>query len=174
MFTFFRNTLIATLFVLTAVKNFAQSTKAFTAKNGVFAELATPGTDYSINYERFFSEANKFTKSFRVGFGVTSKAIGVPLGLNFISGKKENHLEYHLVITPIIENYSKLFASGNLSDKKLTIAPGAGYRYQQPDGGIFLKVIASSVLLLDPPSNNFWRMDTQVYFSVSASIGYSF
>ena len=155
-------------------ENFAQGSKTFSAKSTVYAEGATQGPVYSINYDRVFSEGNVFAKSYRFGFSVYNDVLAFPIGISFITGKSEHHAEFSCTAIPYIEKFQKLFASGNLSDKKMYIIPGAGYRYQKPAGGFFFKAAAGPVLYLDPPSDNFWKMDPKLFAGVSIGAGFSF
>lgn len=164
--------LVALLFI--ADENFAQNSKVFSAKSAAYVEGATQGPVYSINYDRIFSEGNVFTKSYRIGFSVYNDVLAFPMGINFITGKSEHHAEFSFTAIPYVENASKLFKPGNLSDKKMYIIPGAGYRYQKPAGGFFFKAVAAPVLYLDPPSDNFWKMDTKLFAGVSVGTGFSF
>jgi hypothetical protein len=164
------------LIILFAVNknSFSQEKKEFTARNTFYIELATPGAGNSINYDRVFKIKTKSAMSYRIGFGINRTEMALPIGINYLLGRNGSFADFSLTVTPSITNYKKLFSPGNLSDKKVTIAPAAGYRYQSPAKGVFLKVAAAPVLLLDPPSDNFWKMDTQLYFNVCAAVGYSF
>lgn len=155
-------------------ENFAQSSKTFSAKSTVYAEAATQGPAYAINYDRIFSEGNVVAKSYRFGFSVYNDVLAFPIGISFITGKNQHHAEFSLTAVPYVEKFQKLFAAGNVSDKKLYIIPGAGYRYQKPAGGFFFKAVAAPVLLLDPPSDNFWKMYPKLFAGVSVGAGYSF
>lgn len=155
-------------------KNFAQGSKIFSAKSTVYIEGATQGPAITLNHDHIFSEGEIFAKSYRIGFTVYKDIMAFPIGINFITGKNKHHAEFSFTAIPYIENASKLFKPGNLSDKKIYIIPGAGYRYQKPDGGFFFKVVAAPVLYLDPPSDNFWKMDPKLFAGVSVGAGFSF
>jgi hypothetical protein len=153
----------------------AQTGKRFEKKNTVYAEAAIHGPVYSINYDRILIEGNRFAKTCRIGYSIYSDILALPIGISFLTGKNSHHAELSFTLIPYIENYQKLFAAGNLSDKKLYIIPGAGYRYQKPSGGIFFKAIAGPALLLDPPSDNFWKMEAKkIYAGISLAGGISF
>jgi hypothetical protein len=164
--------IVITFFI--AGNTLAQSGKIFAAKNTSYAEAATQGPAYSINYDRIFSEGNVFAKSYRIGFSIYKNVFALPIGINFITGKSQHHAELSFTAVPYIEKVSKLFSPGNLSDKKMYIISGAGYRYQKPSGGFYFKASAGPVLYLDPPSDNFWNMDPKVFAGVSVGAGYSF
>jgi hypothetical protein len=166
-------TTAAILFLLPASK--AQSTQNnFTARNTLYADFATRGAYYSVNYDRIFKEGQRFTKSYRAGFSVTAKTIALPLGINFFTGHHVSHMEYSLTLVPYIDKYKSFLSANDLSDKKMLIIPGIGYRYQQPEGGFFFKAVAAPAIHLDPPSDNFWKMDGKLYPVLTVGAGYSF
>lgn len=171
---YFSTALLFAFLFFTTAKNFAQSSKRFSAKSTAYIEGATQGPLITLNHDHIFREGKIFTKSYRIGFTVYKDVMAFPIGINFITGKNQHHAELSLTAIPYVENASKLFNSGNLSDKKLYIIPGAGYRYQKPTGGFFFKAIAAPVLLLDPPSDNFWKMEPKFFVGVSVAAGYSF
>lgn len=160
--------------VLHSARATAQTGKRFEKRNTVYADAAIQGPVYSINYDRILSEGNRFAKTYRIGYSIYSNVLALPIGISFLSGKNSHHAELSCTLIPYIENYQKLFAAGNLSDKKLYLIPGAGYRYQKPTGGFFFKAVAAPVLLLDPPSDNFWKMDPKIYAGISIAAGISF
>lgn len=98
----------------------------------------------------------------------------MPLGIIFFTGHKASHAEFSFTAVPYIETYKDLFSGNNLSDKKMYLLPGAGYRYQKQEGGFFFKVIAGPIIYLDPPSDHFWKMDSKIYPGISAGTGFSF
>jgi hypothetical protein len=146
----------------------------FTAVNTLYADFASRGAYYSVNYDRIFKEGEKLTKSYRAGFSVSSNTIALPLGINFFTGHHASHTEFSLTLVPFIEEYKSFLSSNDLSDKKMLIIPGVGYRYQQPEGGFFFKTVAAPAIYLDPPSDYFWKMDGKLYPAITAGIGYSF
>lgn len=161
------------LFLFPAAK--AQSRQNnFTARNTLFADFATRGAFYSVNYDRIFKEGQQLTKSYRAGFSVTGKTIALPLGINFFTGHNASHMEISLTLVPYIDNYKSFLSASDLSDKKMLIIPGLGYRYQQPEGGFFFKAVAAPAIHLDPPSDNFWKMDGKLYPVLTIGAGYSF
>ena len=143
-------------------------------RNTLYADFAIKGATYSVNYDRVFSYGKKLAKSFRVGFSVLNDAIAFPLGIQFYSGKEAHHLEYSLTIVPYIEKYQDLFSGTSISDKKLYILPGLGYRYQPPTGGFFAKIVAGPLIYLDPAADDAVHMETKVYPGITAGAGFSF
>jgi hypothetical protein len=144
------------------------------ARNAIYAEGTSKGAYYSINYDHIYRLGASFTNTYRVGFSLLKNAIALPIGLNFLKGDGFHHFEFGLTVVPYVENYQKLFQAGSLSDKKIYLIPGAGYRFQPPGGGFFFKVIAAPIIYLDPPSDNFWKMDGKVYAGGSVGAGICF
>lgn len=169
-----KKTLLLFLLLFLARAIYLQAQPSSLARKSIYAEGASHGAYYSINYDRVFSQGEQFIKTYRAGFSLLNNAIAFPLGLNFFSGRDNDHVEFGLTLVPYIENYQKLFSAGNLSDKKFYIIPGAGYRFQKPEGGFFFKLIAAPILFLDPPSDNFWKMNGKVYAGGSIGAGISF
>ena len=98
----------------------------------------------------------------------------IKIDAGFFNGQGNSHAEFSLVVVPFAEDYKYLFSAGNQSDKKLYIIPGAGYRFQKPDGGFFFRTIVAPVVFLDPRSDNFWKMDAKLLPGITVAAGYSF
>lgn len=171
---FCRRRLSPALILLFACGISANAQDVAIARNTVYAEGTSHGAYYSINYDRIFRLGANFTNTYRIGFSLLNNAVALPVGLNFLKGDGFHHFEFGLTVVPYVENYQKLFQAGSLSDKKIYLIPGAGYRYQPPGGGFFFKAIVAPVIYLDPPSDNFWKMDGKVYASGSVGAGISF
>lgn len=158
--------------ILTATAD-AQPAKSID-RNTLYADFATKGAIYSVNYDRVFSYGKKLAKSYRLGLCVLNDAIAFPLGIQFYTGKEAHHLEYSLTIVPYIEKYQDLFSGQSISDKKLYILPGLGYRYQPPSGGFFAKIVAGPLIYLDPAADDVLHMEGKVYPGITAAAGISF
>jgi hypothetical protein len=145
------------------------------AKNAVYAEGATRGPVYSINYDRIFRQGEKLAYSFRAGFSIYNSTVSFPVGINFITGLNEHHAEFSLAVIPYIDYDVHLVGSNDTeSDKYIFVNPSIGYRYQKKEGGFFLKAAAGPSIYLDPPSNDFWNMDPKLYAFGSIGLGISF
>jgi hypothetical protein len=145
-----------------------------THKHTLYVEGSTRGPVYTMNYDRMFYLGEKVSYSYRIGFHWLHDEIGIPLGISLITGTEDHHAEFSLTLTPYIDRVNYLFREGNISDKYLYITPGVGYRYQKPMGGLFLKALVAPLVLLDPPSDDFWKMDPKVYSVLSIGAGYTF
>ncbi len=146
----------------------------FSSRNTIYTELASKGAYYSINYDRIFHQKNKLIYSFKIGFSIFNNIVALPLGFSLFVGKQKHHLEYSLIVMPYIENYRSFLSSNDLSDKFLYIIPGFGYRFQKKEGGFFFKTAFSPMLILDPHSNDFWKMDSEVKLMLSIGAGFNF
>jgi len=143
-------------------------------KNIVYIEGATKGTFYSLNYEHIFRVREKLAWSYRVGGFVGKDGIALPLGINAITGKHEHHAEISFVATPYIDHYHSLWNGKNSADKYLYLSPALGYRYQKPAGKLYCKISAGPLLFLDPPSDDFWKMNPKWFVAGYLSAGISF
>ncbi len=144
------------------------------ARNTFYIDLSTKGAIYSVNYDRVFHESDKITYSYRIGFSITEEAIALPVGINLFTGKGNSHAEFSLTVMPYMNEYKSFMSSNDLSDKYLYVIPAVGYRYQKPSGRLFLKVALSPMIILDPRSSNFWKMDPEVHFTGNIGLGWSF
>jgi hypothetical protein len=167
-------TILATAVLLVLVQNVYAQPSQKNARNTVYADFASEGAVYSINYDRIFNKGEKINISYRVGVFVLNDVIAFPIGIQFFTGQYASHIEFSLTVEPYIEKYQDIFDGNNVADKKAYIMPGVGYRYQRPDGGFFAKVVVGPMIYLDPPSNDFWNMDTLVYAGITAGVGFSF
>ena len=145
-----------------------------TARHTFYADFASKGAYYSVNYDRVFHQGKKVNASYRAGFSIFNNVIALPLGINFFTGQNNSHLEFSFTIVPYIEAYNSFLKSNDLSDKKLYVIPGIGYRYQKAAGGFFFKAVASPLIYLDPPSDYFWKMDGKLYPAITVGAGFSF
>lgn len=143
-------------------------------KNALFVEVSSRGPVYSINYERTFKTSSISAYNYRAGFSIEKSGLGFPIGLGLVRGKNAHHPEVTLVLFPYIKHYNSLFNTKDSSDKVLYIVPSLGYRYQKWDSRFFIKAAAAPLLLLDPPSDDFWKMKSKIYPSLSITAGVRF
>jgi hypothetical protein len=144
------------------------------AKNTFFAEYALEGPVYSINYNRIFIQSRTFNVDARAGFSFTNNKIAFPVGVGFFTGHNDHHAEFSFTATPLVEHKTVAYGNGSDNDKFIYLFPAAGYRFQRPAGGIFLKANAGPAIILDPAEGDFWNMDPKVKFSFSLGAGWSF
>lgn len=146
------------------------------ARNAVYTELASRGPGYSINYDRIFRRGDKLDYSFSAGFSIAKNSVAFPVGIHFITGANDHHAEFGVTLIPYIDYKHDLTGSSTKteSDKYLYINPGAGYRYQKSNTGLFFKATIGPSVFLDPPSDDFWNMDPKLYAFGSIGVGISF
>ena len=161
----------ASFFFLAGIVNGQES-----ARNAVYAELASRGPGYSINYDRIFRQGNKLNYSFSAGFSITKNSVAFPVGIHVITGADKHHAEFGVTFIPYIDHKHSLVGNNSKSDadKYLFINPSAGYRYQATNTGLFFKAAIGPSVFLDPPSDDFWNMDPKLYAFGSIAVGISF
>ena len=151
-----------------------ENDSAFIAKNTFYIDFSTKGAIYSINYDRIFHKSDKITYSYRIGFSILNDYVALPIGINLLTGKENSHAEFSLSVMPYIDQYQTMFSDNDLSDKYIYITSAIGYRYQKPTGGFFFKAALSPMIILDPRSSNFWKMDPEINAVGNLGFGYSF
>ena len=127
-------------------------------RNTVFAEMANNGNLYSLNFDKIlFSTANlKFSST--IGFGVSTAIFNgdtdpfIPLHLNIMYGKK-HHIEANVGVAAAFgfeeSEESWVYRVGSHSEivqyqrprefMTLHLGGGLAYRYQQEEGGLFVR-----------------------------------
>lgn len=166
--------LIPLILFLFSKAGFSQH-KANLAKNTFYAEWTSQGPVYSINYDRIIRQGEKMSYSIRAGVSLQKNAFSLPVGFSALTGLNDHHAEFSLAVIPYIDRskYNEGLTKDQ-SDKYIYINPGIGYRYQKINGGIFIRVAAGPSIFLDPPSDDFWKMDPKIHAFASAGIGFSF
>ena len=144
------------------------------SRNTLYADFASKDVYYSINFDHIFRRGNKLSYSYRAGVSILKDAYSFPIGIQCFTGLKSSHAEFSLTLIPYVDHSAKSMNSLDNTDKFLYVEPGVGYRYQAPGGGLFLKAIFTPIILLDPPSNDFWNMDARLFAGGNISIGYTF
>jgi len=153
--------------------NSFQNDTSLLKKNTVYLDFSSKGAYYSINYDRVFFQ-KKVNLSYWLGFTILAEAVAMQIGTNLFFGKQNSHAEVSLTVMPYIDKYQSMWTDNDLSDKYIYIIPGFGYRYQKPTGGIFFKASVSPMVVLDPPSDDFWKMDPKLFFAANLGIGLNF
>lgn len=146
----------------------------YLSRNTFYIDFSTKGAIYSVNYDRIFHESNKITYSYRIGFSILKDVIALPIGINLFTGKGNSHAEFSLSLMSYVDQYNTMFSDNDLSDKYIYITPAIGYRYQKRNGGFFFKAALSPMIILDPRSSNFWKMDPEINAASNLSFGYNF
>jgi hypothetical protein len=114
-------------------------------KNTIFAEVGGNGFIYSINYDRLIDLTTKFKLSTRIGVHYTHyvpfqhyKTFCVPVE---VSGLYAICKQKHFIELGTGISYMSLYDQfANRQSDMFILALRAGYRFQQPKGGLFVKV----------------------------------
>lgn len=107
-------------------------------KKSVFVELLGNGAGISGNFDTRLKPDRNDGFGLRAGAGISGRYITLPLGLNYIIGKKRSGLETGIGVTPVVytgENPKDLL--GDPTGSKRFDAGGflsAGYRLQSRNG----------------------------------------
>lgn len=111
----------------------------------VFGELGGNGIIFSANYDlRFAKKQNGFGA--RAGLGFVASIFGggltVPIGLNYLAGKKSHYLEAGLGATIVTLESFSLFGE-DVNTTVVAFVPGVGYRYQPLQNGFTGRIFVS-------------------------------
>jgi len=114
-------------------------------KNTVYFEFIGNAVFYSINYDRLFDITEKLKVSSRIGFhysdnlfGNKNRLIGSPVEISGMYSIFRN--KHFLEIGSGLTYLNNLNQSNDHVEDLIILAVRFGYRYQKPDGGIFIKV----------------------------------
>lgn len=129
--------------------------------NTFYAEAFGNGIFYSLNYDRVLRHYNFIGSSISTGFSVTPKSIdflmvALPISFNGLFGGGSHFFEIGIVLTPyylstpfdfITEHIDPITMESTYTKNRqnthnfyLSLTPKIGYRFQQPNGGLFAKV----------------------------------
>lgn len=149
--------------------------------NGVvgYVELGGHAGDYSVNIEHKFFNTRHLTFNGWIGFGKGTfgsgeskrNFLGVPVGVSVFTGSKSSHLQIDVAVSYLEGREYNFFGQDS---KSLYIVPGFGYRFQKPNGGLFLKAQYTPLIKVKEYTDilPFQRTGAQHFFGVSA--GYFF
>jgi len=149
-------------------------------RNTLYAEAFGQGFCYSINYDRLFNTEKRFVNSFTAGFVYVPQSMGfgdgvycgIPISYNWLLGKKSHHLEVGIGLTSLVVNPN----SNMWSDFYTYLTPKIGYRYQRPNGGLFLRATATPMIDILNVSTYKWGNEKSRNFSSFnnvAGLGYA-
>jgi hypothetical protein len=148
-------------------------------KNTVFFEIGGNAIIYSINYDRLFNVSRKFKMSARIGIHYTNKfplqyyrTVCIPLEISGLySFFRDKHFVEIGTGLSYLNSYDRIT---NHSEDIIILALRLGYRFQKPEGGLFIKVGFVPLydwLVLNPDptvKHNTWL------FSGGLGLGYTF
>ena len=154
------------------------------APNSVFVEVGGNGTQYSVNYDKIWVAVNKIKLSTQIGLGMSSAILQgdcdpiVPVKLNLLVGKNRHFFETGIGATAAF-GFEETAASTNTESESGTqirqvqvsreyasvyVSAHVGYRFQSPDGGLFLKTSLS-------PTMAAYTKTTKANPTIAGSIG---
>ncbi len=149
-------------------------------RNTIYTEAFGQGFCWSLNYDRLFNTEKRFMNAFTAGVVYVPKSMqfgdgiyyGIPLSYNWLLGKKSHHLELGVGLTPLFVNPN----SKQRSDFYAYLTPKIGYRFQRPQGGLFFRATATSMIDLLNVSTYKFGNEKQRNFSTMnnvAGIGFA-
>jgi hypothetical protein len=130
-------------------------------RNTVYFEFFGQGLYDSFTFDRLLHTERKIRHSFSLGLTIVPSpelmVWALPVSYNFIFGQKNHHLELGFGFTPMYIKLNKIQASeafyDNPSGIQTTVdyigyrrefysffTPKIGYRFQKPEGGLFMRV----------------------------------
>ena len=136
------------------------------APNSVFVEVGGNGTQYSVNYDKIWVAVNKIKLSTQIGIGMSSAIMQgdcdpiIPVKLNLLVGQNRHFFETGIGAT-VAFGFEETTASTSSESANGThiwqvqvpreyasvyVSAHVGYRFQSPDGGLFLKTSLSPTM----------------------------
>ncbi|MEO0898350.1 MAG: hypothetical protein AAFY71_18195 [Bacteroidota bacterium] len=150
-----RNLIMLMLFLLLGSKTcLCQRGPLANYHEGIFFEVSGTSIGYSLSYERVFVNRPDVTLASRIGGGLTSKDVYIPIGMEafFLSG---NH---HIILAPTATIHvatNRRWDFFEQSDTFLNLILGMGYRYQSRGSRAFFQVLFAPAAIFDPTPSQF-------------------
>lgn len=126
-------------------KNHQSDTTLILKKNTVFAEIGGNGILYSINFDRLFNVSNKFKISSRIGIHYTNtfplqyyRTFCIPIEISGLYPiyRNKHFIEFGSGLS-YLNSYDRTTSH---TEDIIVIALRLGYRFQKPEGGLFVKI----------------------------------
>ena len=139
--------------------------------NSFFAEGATRGAIYSINYDRVFRFGEELNYSYRIGGSYYNSRLSGSVGISAFAGEGAHHPEISALVQPSAKvSYKEI----KPSDIQSNFIGTFGYRYQKLDGpGLFIKAGFGMMFTVDPPFKSVRDALRPSYVGL-VGLGYSF
>lgn len=129
-------------------------------RNSIYFEAFGQGLYNSISFDRIYKIDKKIKTSFSAGLTIVPTSelcvLGIPASYNYLFGQNNHHLELGLGLTAMYLRFGKLSVSEGLTDVNGNtqtnnyigyqnnfysyFTPKLGYRYQNKNGGLFLRL----------------------------------
>ena len=130
------------------LSSYSQENKIITANQRaqcVFGEFGGNGLMFSANYDlRFTKKQNGFGARAGLGFFITifGGGLTVPIGINYLAGKRSHYLEAGLGATILTLESFTLFGE-DVNTSAVAFVPSVGYRYQPLQNGFTGRIFVS-------------------------------
>ena len=131
--------ILSVLLIIVAI-NFCKAQSASSGKHqkSVFVEGGGNGIGVSVNFDTRLKPDRNDGFGFRAGAGIVGTYITLPLGINYIAGKKRSGFESGFGITPVYNfnpgEYSSFFDVTKFTTLEIVTM---GYRLQSINGFMF-------------------------------------
>jgi len=148
--------------------------------NTLYAEIAgISGTPISIQYDRIINKKENYLVDVTMGFGYFqfsknwNPIIGFPISLNFANGQFNHHFEFGIGLT-----YNSGMPQQKIEDfpaeseKAFWATLRLGYKYQKPEGGLFIR--AGFTPLIKIKQYSVLAEETNFLPLLGLGIGYTF
>lgn len=135
---------------------------------------------YGINYDRILINKEKWKFTGRLGFAYfylrydKYSVFNFPSEFSFLIGKSRHFFETGLGITYYVETVSKEYYSNDKVAHYCYLLSRFGYRYQRPQGGLFLKVGVNLVSPLTDNAKYTFYYSEFIWIYGGVGIGYTF
>lgn len=127
-----------------------------------------------MNLEHLIFSKSKWHLNGRLGYGLSkiqgSLLSSIPVGFNIFHGIKNSHVEVGFALT--YAEGRQYVVGSDVYSKALYFVPSFSYRFQKPNGGLFLKAGYTPLLKLQEYSETFHEI--RINHSAGIALGYFF
>lgn len=162
----------------------------FAKRNTIYAAFAgISGSVCSINYDRILFEKENAFVDLTIGFGYypffknVDPIIGVPVAINYTRGSGSHHYELGVGLTynSGINRQTHLYVLDGIdwsdsyieteNEHAIWSSFRVGYKYQKPDGGIFVRIGLTPLLKIKTLSA--YKDDNKLFPAIGIGLGYT-
>lgn len=166
------------------------ASKQITKRNSIYGEFAgISGSVSSINYDRILHENENSFIDLTLGFGYfpffkdLDPIIGIPVSINYTYGSGVHHFEAGAGLTynsginreTLIYEVDGINISYSYKETKYEVALWSsfriGYKYQKPNGGLFIRLGLTPLLKIKTLS--VFKDDRNIFPAFGLGIGYT-
>jgi hypothetical protein len=122
-------------------------------RNTIYVEVLGQGILNSLSFDRLYRVDHRVKTSFTAGVMLdpTNSRMAIPISYNWLFGQKKSHLELGVGLT----YWREVYLGG--PDNYVYFTPKLGYRFQQPNGGVFFRVTFTPTVGLAQTLEYTWR-----------------